>query len=179
MKRYILFGLLFLTPFLLAQNKMSTRKGKLIFEASVTSFEEVNAVNDDVSCVIELKTGEISCLVLIKSFHFKLVLMEEHFNANYMESNDYPKATFNGIIQGFNINIIGTAPKEFKLKGKLEIHGKSKQIKTNALLRKIDDKLEIISEFVIDANDFDIKIPSIVSMKVAKTVNVKTEFLVN
>lgn len=178
MKAIILLSILFYTSLLLSQDKMSTKKGEIIFEASVPSFEEVTSKNNDVSCILDTKTGEIYCLALIKNFHFKLALMQEHFNTNYMESSDYPKATFKGIIQGFNINIIGTNPKEFKLKGNLIIHGKTKQIKTNAILRKRDEGLEIISEFIVNTEDFDIEVPSIVSIKIAKAVTIKTEFLV-
>ena len=161
-----------------AQDKKITKTGKIIFEASVPSFEEVKAKNEVVTCILNIKTGEIASLALMKGFRFKIALMEEHFNENYIESDKYPKATFKGIIEGFNWNIIGTSPKEFKMKGKLELHGKSKEIATNVILRKVDDGLEIISAFSVNPNDFNIKIPKIVSNKVAKTVNIKTEFLV-
>ncbi|PWA05370.1 hypothetical protein DB895_07175 [Flavobacterium psychrotolerans] len=161
-----------------AQDKMIAKTGKITFEASVPSFEEVTAINHIGSCLLNSKTGEIACLVLVKGFRFKLALMEEHFNENYIESNDYPKATFKGIIQGFNSNIIGTTPKQFKMKGKLEIHGKKKEIDTNATLRKTDGGIEIISDFNVNSDEFAIVIPSVVSWKVAKTVNIKTEFLV-
>jgi len=178
MKTYIFWCFLLLTATVFAQNKMNTRRGKIVFEASVPTFEEIRAINENVSCVLIPKTGEFNCLALIKNFHFRLSLMEEHFNKNYLESDDYPKATFKGIIEGFNINIIGTSHKEFILKGKLEIHGKSKEINTKVLLRKIDDRLEIISEFVINTDDFDIEIPTIVSSKISKEVTILSEFVV-
>jgi polyisoprenoid-binding protein YceI len=106
-------------------------------------------------------------------------MMEKHFNDNYMESADYPKATFKGIIEGFNWNIIGTAPKEFKLNGTLKLHGKSKKIGTIAILRKVDGRLEIIADFDIRLRDFNIEIPEMLCMKVSETVNVKTLFLIN
>ena len=178
MKRYVLFGLLLMTTFVLAQNKMNTRKGKIVFEASVPSFEEIRATNENVSCVVLTQTGVINCVALIKNFQFKLPLMEEHFNTNYIESNDYPKANFRGYIQGFNINIIGSAPKKFELNGELTIRGKTKAIHTEAFLRKIEDRLEIIAEFTINTDDFDITIPEIITSKISKTVTIKTEFLV-
>ena len=178
MKRYIICSLLFLTTFVFAQNKMNTRKGKIVFEASIPSFEEIRATNENVSCVLLTKTGELSSVALIKNFRFKLSLMEEHFNTNYMESNDYPKATFKGYIQGFNLNIIGTSSKKFELNGELEIRGKTKPIHTDAFLRKIEDCLEIIAEFKINTDDFDIVIPEIINSKISKTVTVYTEFLV-
>ena len=179
MKRIILLSaiLIFIGSKTFAQDKKITRTGTVIFEASVPSFEEVKAKNESVTCILNTKTGEIASLVLMKGFRFKVALMEEHFNENYIESDKYPKATFKGIIQDFNWNIIGTAPKEFKMKGNLELHGKSKEINTVVLLRKIGDGLEIIANFNVNSDDFNIEIPSVLAKKVSKTVNVKTNFL--
>jgi hypothetical protein len=178
MKKSILLFILFLSCLSFAQDKKLTKTGKITFEASVPSFEEVKAKNESVTCILNIKTGEIASLALVKGFRFKIALMEEHFNENYIESDLYPKATFKGKIQGFNWNIIGTAPKEFKMKGVLELHGKSKEINTIVKLRKVDDALEIISDFNVNSDEFGIKIPKVVSKKVSKTVNIKTEFLV-
>ena len=178
MKTTFLLSLFFSSAVLFAQEKMLTKTGKITFEASMPSFEEITAINHIGSCILNSKTGEITCLVLMKGFRFKLALMEEHFNEDYIESNAYPKATFKGIIKGFNTNIIGTAPKEFKMKGKLAIHGKTKDIDTNVILRKVDEGIEIISAFNIDSDDYAIEIPTIISKKIAKNVSIKTEFLV-
>ena len=180
MKQIILLSaLLVLTGFkIFSQDKKITKTGKIVFEASVPSFEEVKAKNEAVTCVVNIKTGEIASLALIRGFRFKVALMEEHFNENYMESDKYPKATFNGKIQGFNWDAIGSAQKEFKMKGILEVHGKSKEITTSVFLRKVDGGLEIISDFKVSIKDFNIEIPKVISMKVAETVNVKTQFLV-
>jgi hypothetical protein len=160
-----------------SQDKKITKTGTITFEASVPSFEEVKAKNEAVTCVLNTKTGEIASLVLMKGFRFKIALMEEHFNENYIESDKYPKATFEGVIQGFNINIIGTTPKEFKMNGKLELHGKSIEIKTVVTLRKINDALEIIADFNVNSDDFNIEISKILTKKVSKIVNIKANFL--
>jgi len=136
MKKITEILLLFLTTITFAQNEMITNKGIIIFEASIPLYEENKAINESVYCVLNIITGEIKTLVIIKDFHFKIPLMEEHFNENYLESNHYPKAIFKGKIQGFNWNIIGTTPKEFQIKGKLEIHGKRKEITSIITLRK-------------------------------------------
>jgi hypothetical protein len=162
-----------------AQVKMFTRYGLVNFEASVPLFEEVKSKNENATCTLNPKTGEITSIVFIKDFRFKIAMMEEHFNENYMESPDYPKAIFKGKIEGFNLNIIDTSPKEFKLRGTLKLHGKSKNICTPAILRKVDDKLEIISDFNVNSTDFNIRIPEILSVKVARTVNIKTLFLLS
>lgn len=178
MKKIILLFLLFIQNPILAQEEKKTNKGIINFEASVPLFEEVKATNKTASCILNSKTGAITSMVLIKDFRFKIPMMEKHFNENYMESASHPKATFKGIIEGFNWNIINTDPKEFKLKGTLKIHGKSKKISTIAILRKVDGGLEIVSNFEVKSRDFNIEIPEMLSMKVAETVNIATLFIV-
>jgi hypothetical protein len=160
-----------------AQDKKLTRTGTVIFEASVPSFEEVKAKNESVTCVLNIKTGEIASLVLMKAFRFKVALMEEHFNETYIESDKYPKATFKGTIQGFNINSISSVPKEFKMNGILELHGKSKEINTIITLRKVNDAIEINADFNVNSDEFNIEIPQMLTKKVSKKVNIKTNFL--
>ena len=179
MKKILLLLLLLIHNLIVAQDDKTTNSGIIHFEASVPLFEEVKATNNKASCFLNLKTGAITSIALIKDFRFKIPMMEKHFNEYYMESAYYPKASFKGTIEGFNWNIIGTSPKEFKLKGTLKMHGKSKKISTVAILRKTADGLEIISDFEINSRDFNIKIPEMLSMKVAETVQVKTLFVVN
>lgn len=179
MKKIIILLLLFYADAILAQEEMTTKTGVIHFEASVPLFEEVKATNKEAICILNIKTGAIASIVLIKDFHFKISMMEKHFNENYMESHNYPKAVFKGNIEGFNLNIIGTSPIEFKLKGTLKLHGKSRKISTIAIIRKVDGRLEIISDFNVNSKDFNIKIPEMLSMKVAETVNIKTLFLLN
>ena len=178
MKNLFALGLVFLTTISFAQDKMITKTGKITIEASVPAFEEVKGKNDGVTCVLNAKTGEIASLALIKGFRFKLALMEEHFNENYMNSDSYPKAVFKGKIQNFDSAALTVTPKEYTIKGTLELHGKTKDVTTMAKIRKTESGIEITSDFNVNANDYDIAIPSVVKSKVSNKVNVKTEFLV-
>jgi hypothetical protein len=173
---YIIFCILANSSF--AQKVMGTKTGIIHFEASVPLFEEVAATNKTVSCDLNTKDGLFNSVVQMKEFRFKLSLMEEHFNNKYLETDNYHQATFKGIIEGFNLNIIDDSPKEFKLKGELKIHGKTKKITTTITLKKVANKLEMVSDFNVNIKDFNIKIPEMLSMKVAETVNIKTQFVV-
>lgn len=178
MKKIILLSALCLVSFAFAQQKMITKTGKVTFEASVPAFEEVKGKNDGVTCVLNPKTGEIASLALMKGFRFKLALMEEHFNENYIESGTYPKSTFKGKIENFDASVLTASPQDFNIRGKLELHGKTKEIVAKAKIRKDDGGIEIISNFIVNADDFAIVIPSVVKSKVSNKVSVKTEFTV-
>lgn len=179
MKNIFLIGFLFSTIFCNAQTKMITKTGKITFEASVPTFEEVKAKNETVTCIVNTKTGEIASLALMKGFRFKIALMEEHFNENYLESDTYLKATFKGKIEDFDVSKLSEIATEFTIKGKLELHGKNKEIKTIAKIRKVNNGIEILSNFDINTDDFNIEIPSVVSKKVSKKVNLNLSFLLN
>ncbi|MES2410456.1 MAG: YceI family protein [Bacteroidota bacterium] len=158
-----------------AQTKMITKTGKVTFEASVPSFEEVKAKNESATVVLNPGTGEIASLVLIKGFRFKVALMEEHFNENYMESDTYPKATFKGKIENFDVSKLTETAKTYTVKGKMEMHGKSKDITITANIKKSNNGIVIDSDFTLNTDDFGIEIPNVVSKKVSKKVAVKLD----
>ncbi len=177
MKNLFLICLLITVSAAFAQEKLVTKNGKITFEASVPSFEEVKAKNENVTCILNTKTGEIASLALIKGFKFQIALMEEHFNENYMESTRFPKATFKGTIKNFNFSELSATPKEYVISGKLEIHGKVKDISTTAKIKKTDKGVEIDTNFSLNASDFDIAIPSVVKNKVSNKINITNLFL--
>ncbi|TRX23041.1 YceI family protein [Flavobacterium franklandianum] len=178
MKKIISILLFLLVHNSFAQKEMTTANGVIHFEASVPLYEEVTATNKTISSKLNIGTGALTSVVPMKEFRFKLSLMEEHFNEKYLETDHYPQATFKGKIEGFNLNIIDSNPKEFKLKGELKIHGKIKKIYTIVALKKIENKLEIVSNFNVNIKDYNIKIPEILSMKIAETVTIRTVFWV-
>lgn len=163
---------LFFTAFsVIAQDKFFTNTGTINFEASVPMFEEVRAVNRQVTILLEPKTSTFICTVIVKNFRFKLDLMQEHFNQNYMQSNRYPKAIFKGKIQKFDLKDITEVEKQYEIKGKLNLRGKSKDIVVNALIKRVPEGIQVISDFPILVSDFNIHIPSSIASKVATTAN--------
>lgn len=178
MKTYLLLiPALFLSTIVESQIKKNTLIGTLIFEASVPSFEEVKATNKSVKSSLNCKTGELLCEIELKKFQFRLPLMQEHFNTNYLESNRYPKATFKGKIKDFNWFAIGVVPKEFIVIGKLEIHGVTKNIAVLLKINKVTTAIEIHSTFKIKSSDYKIAIPRIIKSKISEIVTINLELL--
>ncbi|WP_418263132.1 YceI family protein [Flavobacterium faecale] len=177
MRRIILnISLLFFVLTVFSQNRKITKTGSITFEASVPAFEEVKATNKTVSCVLNTKTGEIASLALVKGFRFKVALMEEHFNENYIESNRFPKATFKGVINNFDEKALSTTPKTFDLEGTLQLHGKTKDIKSKVILQKAAEDIVLHCELKVKPSDFDIIIPKVVSKKVAESVIITIDY---
>ena len=60
--------------------------------------------------------------VFIAGFQFKNALMQEHFNENYMDTHQYPKATFKGNLKNFSLENLNSNER-FKLSGILFLFG--------------------------------------------------------
>jgi len=157
----------------MAQNKYGSKTGTINFEASVPSFEEVKAVNENVSAILNADNGEFVSLALVKGFRFKVALMEEHFNENYIESSKFPKAIFKGKLQDFDFSEVSETNSEYILKGTITIHGVTEPFETSVKIKKVNEKIELQTEFGLNPDKFNIKIPKIVSNKIANEVFVK------
>ena len=176
MKSKILILLVFFSVSFYAQEKYYTKSGTITFESSVPSFEEVKATNTKVTAILK-DDGTIASLALTKAFRFKIALMEEHFNENYMESTRFPKATFSGKIENFSMDQLTSSDKEFRIIGKLTIRGVSINIEIKSHINKLENTITIKSSFTTTPEDFGIKIPKIVRNKIAKKVDVTFNFI--
>ena len=160
-----------------SQNRYLTKTGMVQFEASVPSFEEVKAVNNAATAIINSETGEFAALILVKGFRFKNALMEEHFNENYAESDLYSKAKFEGKIEKFSLNTLNQDSNTYTLKGELTFHGKTKTLEDLVVdIIKDGDVIIISGEFLASASDYDIKIPKIVRSKINEDIKVSFKF---
>lgn len=177
--KLLLWMLLLLGTLSASAQKYITKTGSVKFEASVPSFEEVAAESKSTSAVLETATGDFAALTLMKGFRFKIALMEEHFNENYVESDKYPKASFKGKIDDFDASKITASEKTFTITGELTLHGKTKKISSTAKISKSGTAFKITGSFTVRPEDFAIEIPKIVSKKVADNINVDYNFLLN
>ena len=158
--------------------KMITRNGEIKFEASMPAFEEVAATNKTASCIFDKATGEFVTLALVKAFKFKVPLMEEHFNENYIESTTYPKAIFKGKVIGFDTSkLVANKSTSFSIEGDLTIHGITNAVKSKITFTLVGSNYNVTSSFLIKNEDYKIKIPSLVKSKIADEVKVSLNFI--
>lgn len=109
----------------------------------------------------------------MRSFEFRKALMQEHFNENYVESDKYPRATFNGeIIEADQLDLTDAKDNMVKVKGSLTIHGVTHPIETTGNIKAGNGKLILIANFEIQISDYKISIPSLVKDKVSNKVRI-------
>ncbi|WP_417603663.1 YceI family protein [Owenweeksia hongkongensis] len=150
---------LLLTASLSAQ-KIFTRTGYVKFY-SEAPIENIEAVNKQVSSVIEISDGSFAFLVPIKGFVFEKALMQEHFNENYMESGKYPKGSFQGKIKDIgSLNFEKDGEYQATFTGTMNIHGVEKELTEKATITIKGGKASLNAKFNIRPEDYGVKIPA-------------------
>jgi len=171
--------LLFLFALVFAQTVLAqtyfTRTGVTEFKASVEAFEPVEAKNNSTTAILKAESGDIAAQLFINAFQFRVALMQEHFNENYMDSDKFPKAVFRGKIKDFDRQSIDPN-KEYALTGTLTIRGIKKDIEAKINISVTDNKIQLKSSFSVAPKDFGIKIPSIVRNKIAEKINISLDY---
>jgi polyisoprenoid-binding protein YceI len=173
-KLFFLISMMFVTGILHAQDKFFTKTGKINFDATAAqSPEKITAVNKSVTCVMDSKTGNVQFSVLMKGFEFERALMQEHFNENYVESDKFPKAEFKGALaENQKVEYTKDGSYNVKVKGKLTIHGETKEVETDGIITVKAGKINVAATFAIVLADYKVAIPAVVADKVGKTAKI-------
>lgn len=136
--------------------------------------EDIKAVNQDASSLFNSSTGELAYSVPIRGFQFKKSLMQQHFNEKYLESDKYPKSTFNGKVTGYSMNKSGK--QNVTASGDLTIHGVTKDISVDGTMEISNENIQMNAVFMVKVAEYDIKIPKIVFYNIAEEVEVTIDF---
>jgi polyisoprenoid-binding protein YceI len=177
MKNGILITALFCLSQLLPAQNLVTKNGHIRF-FSHTPVEDIEANNHQVVSIFDPVSGKLQFMLLVKSFGFEKKLMEEHFNENYMESDKFPKASFEGSVinvQTINFKKNGNYPAQ--VKGKLTIHGVTKEIDVPGSIVINENQVSAKSVFKIKPEDYDIAIPELIRENIAKEIEISVDVI--
>ncbi|GAA3642598.1 YceI family protein [Flavivirga jejuensis] len=169
----LIFLLINLINSKLEPKQFIARQGQVSF-FSYTTAENIEAKNNQVLSIIDVSNNEIAISMLMNAFVFKKSLMYEHFNASYIESDLYPKATFKGVIVDFDP--LATTVQTRIIKGTLTIRNISKEINIKTKIENINGNYILTGDFELVVEDFDIKIPPIVAPNIAKIISTSFRF---
>ncbi len=162
-----------------AQSRYMTREGKISFHSD-TPLEKIEGYNSKAAGVFETAGGNFQTVVLMKAFMFEKDLMQQHFNENYVESDKFPKATFKGVIDNLSeVDFGKDGEYAVTVSGKMEMHGVTRDIKAKGKLKVESTTVTAVSEFLLNPEDYDIKIPKLVRDKIAKEVKVVVDMKMN
>lgn len=163
--------------FVNAQDKQFTKTGKINFDATAPkSPENIDGINKSVICVLDTKSGAMQFAVMMKGFEFDRALMQEHFNENYVESNKFPKAEFKGTVtNNASVNYAKDGTYPVKVKGKLTMHGETKDVEADGKISIAGGKVAANADFSVPLEEYKISIPQLVADKVAKNAKIKVD----
>ena len=159
---------------LFAKDIYFTRSGTVSFYSS-TLIEDIKAINEQTTCVLDIETGDVSFRIPIRGFIFKNGLMQEHFNENYLESDTYPNASFTGSIEAWKDITLSETLQPVSLKGTMTIHGVSKEIAESGNIFMKEDRVIGAATFKINVADYNIEIPKILRENIAKVVDISVD----
>lgn len=161
-----------LTISLTAQDKYYTKSGTISF-VSKGAIETITANHKSVTCVLDSKTGDVQFSVLMKGFEFRKALMQQHFNENYVESDKYPRSEFRGkITNNSEIDYTKEGTYTAHVKGRLTLHGQTKEVETDGKITVKGGKLLANATFNILMSDYAISIPALVKENMSNTVTI-------
>ncbi|MBK8848032.1 MAG: YceI family protein [Bacteroidetes bacterium] len=152
-----------------------TQAGQLSF-FSETPVENIDAISKSGNCILNTESNKLVYSVTMTSFKFEKPLMQEHFNEKYVESDKYPKATFNGKI---NETIDYTKDGEYPVTatGALIIHGVEKQYTEKGALIIKNGEITINGTFNVKLTDHKIEVPKLVASNIGEMVKVTHNFV--
>ncbi|MSP85441.1 MAG: YceI family protein [Flavobacteriaceae bacterium] len=176
MKKLVILSIALVFANVTFAQRMLTRSGEIKFDASMPNFVEIAGKSNTVSAILDATNGQFATSVIIKSIRFKVPLMEEHFNENYMESSKFANSTFKGKIAGFDAKKLAATKIAYDVEGDLTIHGVTKKVKTKIFLTSNGSKVGATGNFLVHAQDYGIEIPSLVKEKFAEQIKVSFSF---
>ena len=157
------------------QNRFFSREAGVSFY-SQTPLENIEAHLYTGVAVVDVTNGQVAFSLLIKDFKFKNAVMQEHFNENYMESDKFPRAVFNGSLNTHDASLFvkeGTVQESAT--GSITLHGITKTVQVDILFTVKAGGLGAQTSFVINPADYNIQVPSILTNKIAKDIKVNIQ----
>jgi polyisoprenoid-binding protein YceI len=144
-----------------------------VYFRSDAPLELIEASSTELKGLINAEERTFAFSVPMSSFEgFNSPLQRVHFNENYMESKQYPNATFSGkIIE--NINFTKDGLYTVRAKGQLNVHGVKRERIIRSELQVQEGQIEVRADFTVLLAEHDISIPKIVHQKIAEEIAVE------
>lgn len=171
-KNIALAGLLLISGVGLSQ-KMKFESSTVVFESTATK-ETITANNSGAIGIIDFDSKKFAVRVPIIKFSFKNKMMQSHFNENYMDTEDYPNASYKGILKG-DINLKKDGVYKVATSGTMTVHGTEKKIEVPAEVVVKGKEINLIAKLDIKPKEYGIKIPKSMANNIAEVINVSID----
>ncbi len=182
MKNIIFYILLFSFCTHYGQKKYFTNHGEIRFENPTTSsFDSIGVINNNVSSILKIDTGEIAIVALVEDFKIESPLIESVYLENYTKSDQFTKAKLKGKIVNFNwYSYKKHQVNSIQIKGRLTINGIHKRVQLPATIEKTDSgKIELYTNLKLRLFDFNISPPIEIQNKISEEVEIDLKLILS
>lgn len=171
-KRFFAVAGLLCMPAVLDAQVFETKDGLVEF-VSVSPLETFVGRSGKLVGSVDLKLNVVDFYIDLSTISTGVKLRDEHLRTNYLETARFPFAEFYGRFdEKTDILVVARAAirdtQQVIVKGQFKIHGISKDLEVPGKLFIRDNVINVEASFPIMLNEFKIKVPQIMSMKVAQ-----------
>lgn len=181
MKHILLLVVYFLIGTCTAWSQSSdfrVEEGRVSF-VSEAPLELIKASSNELEGILKLETQQFAFQVQINSFEgFNNPLQRIHFQENYLETDQFPTASFVGKIVD-EVDLASGGQFEVRAKGMFTIHGIEKEQIIKVRINVTPSGLIVESSFNVLLVDHNIRVPRIVYQKIAKEISVSVQLKMN
>lgn len=170
--RKIVLLLSLLVVFATNAQKFKATESRIQF-FSEAPLEDIEAINEKASTVLDMTSGNIVFSIPMNQFVFEKSLMQEHYNENYLETEKYPKALFLGTLDTKELK---EGENTVTVSGEMDLHGVKREISVTGTIVKNGDRLKADATFIIALADYNIKIPKAVFYNIAEEIEITVSF---
>lgn len=154
-KRLFLIALV-LTSILQVQGQKNFSTSLAVVHFRAVDDDDIDAVNTNAVSRLE-SNGKLSFIMLAKDFKFDMDKMQEHFNKEYIESDKFPRAFFNGQITNYNsVNFSKDGKYPITVTGNMQVHGVNKAMQTTGQIEILAGIPKATARFTVSLKDFGI-----------------------
>jgi len=170
MKKTILFLVIATVSTMGFAQKKTTTSATIAFDASTAVDNLPKAENKTAIAAIDPAKNTIQFEAAVKNFAFANPKIQEHFNQKgWMNSDEFPKATFNGTITNPSaVNFKKDGTYTVTVEGDLTIKGKTQKVNTPAIIVVAGNTVKTSATFSVKLADFDIDGSPVTAGKVSR-----------
>ncbi len=176
MKRIILFCLVFIFTNINAteikEEHLTVASGKIIFLSEAPQ-ETIKGVGKQISGDIHFKEKKVSISIDLTDWRTNSKLQTSHLHDNYLETEQFPKAVFEGTIQSYD-----SKTGDVTVVGSINLHGITKKdVSIKGKVSASDGGYSLVCDFSINLKDFSIKVPKLLILKVSEIVKLEVNLI--
>ena len=168
----LVFSLVLLSALVNAPPLLFTvSKGSITFRSDAP-LELIKASSNLLKGIFNAEKKQFAFTLNVNTFKgFNSPLQEEHFNENYMESDKFPRASFEGkIIE--DVDLYKDGYFNVRAKGNLTIHGVVQERIIKCEINIKNGIVSVKSNFTVLLSDHNITIPKVVHEKLASEIKI-------